>query len=148
MQDTRDVFVSPESRVAPVICYESVYGEYCGGYIKNGAEIIFIMTNDGWWDETPGHIQHLKLGALRAIEHRRPIARSANSGVSCFINARGDILQPTAYGEAAAISGTVAPGTEITVYTTWGDMIARVAVFLAVLLLALTVTRSVVPSKN
>jgi apolipoprotein N-acyltransferase len=148
MQERRDVFISPESRIAPVICYESVYGEYCGGYIKNGAEIIFIMTNDGWWDETPGHIQHLKLGALRAIEHRRPIARSANSGISCFINARGDILQPTAYGEAAAISGTVAPGTEITVYTTWGDMIARVAVFLAVLLLALTVTRSVVPSKN
>jgi apolipoprotein N-acyltransferase len=147
-QGTRDVFVSPEGAVAPVICYESVYGEYVGGYIHNGADLIFIMTNDGWWDETPGHIQHLKLGALRAIEHRRPIARSANTGISCFITARGEILQPTKYGEAVAIRGTVAPAKEITVYTRWGDIIARVSVILAVLLLALTVTRTLVPLKD
>jgi apolipoprotein N-acyltransferase len=90
----------------------------------------------------------LKLGALRAIEHRRPIARSANTGISCFITARGEILQPTKYGEAVAIRGTLAPGKQITVYTRWGDIIARVSVILAVLLLALTVTRTLVPLKD
>jgi apolipoprotein N-acyltransferase len=143
-QETRDVFHSEVADVAPVICYESVYGEYVGGYVRNGADIIFIVTNDGWWDNTPGHVQHLKIGALRAIEHRRPIARSANTGISCFINIRGEITQPTKYEETVAIRGNVGTRDGFTFYTRWGDMIARIAVFLAVLILALTITRSVV----
>ena len=89
--------------MAPVICYESVYGEYSTGYIKKGAQAIFIMTNDGWWDNTAGHRQHLYFASLRAIEARRAIARSANTGISAFVNQRGDILQPTRYDEPIAI---------------------------------------------
>ncbi len=147
MQKSRDVFRSPIANVAPVICYESVYGEYVSGYIRNGADIIFIVTNDGWWDKSPGHVQHLKIGALRAIEHRRPIARSANTGTSCFINIRGDILQPTRYEETIAITGRVAPGTGITFYTRWGDIIARIAVLLALLILAHSITKSIMKRK-
>ncbi len=147
-QPTRTVFHTSCGNVAPVICYESVYGDYVGGYIRNGADMIFIMTNDGWWDKTPGHVQHLLFGALRAIEHRVPIARSANTGTSCFVNARGDILQPTKYGETTAIRAMLAPAESLTFYTRWGDIIARVAVFMAVLMLALTVTRSFVPGKG
>ena len=66
--------------VAPVICYESIFGEYVGEYIRNGAALIFIITNDGWWRDTPGYKQHLIYGGLRAIETRRSIARSANFG--------------------------------------------------------------------
>ena len=146
-QESRVVFHSDAGDVAPVICYESVYGEYVGEYIRKGAGIIFIVTNDGWWDRTPGHIQHLKFGALRAVEHRRPIARSANTGISCFINQRGDILQPTRYRETVAIRGKLDPGKTLTFYTQWGDIIARVAIFLAVLFIALTITRSIVPEK-
>jgi len=61
--------------VAPVICYESIYGEYCTEYIHDGAHAIFILTNDGWWDDSPGFRQHLKFASLRAIETRRSIAR-------------------------------------------------------------------------
>ncbi len=130
-QKTRDVFSGGALKVAPVICYESIYGAYTGGYVRNGATALFIVTNDGWWDDTPGHIQHLKLGTLRAIEHRRPIARSANTGISCFIDIKGKILQPTAYGETTAIKGQLIPETRITLYTRWGDLIAKCSVFLA-----------------
>jgi apolipoprotein N-acyltransferase len=148
MQEDREVFHSPKASVAPVICYESVYGEYVSGYIHNGADIIFIVTNDGWWDDSPGHVQHLKIGALRAIEQRRPIARSANTGISCFINIRGDILQPTKYEEATAIAGKVAPGTGFTFYTRWGDIIARIAALLALLILAHVITKSIVKKRR
>jgi len=49
-QKERSVFVSPQDglKVAPVICWESIFGEYVTGYIKNGASIIVIITNDGW----------------------------------------------------------------------------------------------------
>lgn len=129
-QKTRDVFSGGSLSVAPVICYESIYGDYTGGYVRNGANALFIVTNDGWWDNTPGHIQHLKLGTLRAIEHRRPIARSANTGISCFIDIQGNILQPTQYGEATFVKGSMIPETRLTFYTRWGDLVAKLAVLL------------------
>lgn len=147
-QKERTVFSSGSASVAPVICYESIYGAFVGGYVKKGADMLFIITNDGWWDNTPGHIQHLKLGAMLAIEHRRPIARSANSGISCFVNERGDILQATGYEETAGIKRKLKPGKTITFYTRWGDMIARLSLFLSLMLIALFITRSLMPKDS
>ena len=133
-QEERSVFKGPIN-VAPVICYESVYGDYVGGYVRNGANALFIVTNDGWWDDTPGHIQHLKIGALRAIEHRRPIARSANTGTSCFIDIKGRIHQPTDYGVTGAVRGEIIPESRFTFYTLYGDIIAIVCVIMAIIFL-------------
>ncbi|HEY3387011.1 MAG TPA: apolipoprotein N-acyltransferase [Saprospiraceae bacterium] len=137
-QAERSVFTGGPLAVAPIICYESIYGDYTGGYVRKGATAFFIVTNDGWWDLTPGHIQHLKIGAMRAIEHRRPIARSANTGTSCFINIKGQIRQPTKYRETTAIKGQVIPETRITFYTKWGDLVAKFAVltFIALFLVS------------
>lgn len=130
-QPDRAVFSAQKYSIAPVICYESIFGEYCTEYVKNGANAIFIMTNDGWWDETPGHIQHLKFGTLRAIETRRDIARSANSGISCFVDQQGRIRQVTKYDEPTAIRGNIRMNDEITFYTQWGDVIGRLALFVS-----------------
>ena len=135
VQPQRAVFASRSGKVGPLICYESVYGEYVTEYVKRGAEALFVVTNDGWWDETAGHIQHLGFSRLRAIETRRDIARSANTGISCFVSQRGEVLQPTAYGEAKAIRGTIRLSTEKTIYVQYGDMLARILSFVAVALL-------------
>ncbi|MFQ5632695.1 MAG: apolipoprotein N-acyltransferase [bacterium] len=128
-QKRRDVFVSQQGfGIAPVICYESVFGEYVSEYIKNGANAIFIITNDGWWGKTPGHLQHLRYASMRAIETRRSIARSANTGISCFINQRGDILQATKYDEQIAIRGKIAMNNVQTFYTHCGDLLGKGAV--------------------
>src|SRR5690606_15737264 len=71
---------------APVICYESIWGDYVADYIRKGAQFIAIVTNDGWWGNTSGKDQHLLYAKLRAIENRRWVARSANTGISGFIN--------------------------------------------------------------
>jgi apolipoprotein N-acyltransferase len=134
-QKERSVLSSDRGSIAPVICYESVFGEYVTEYIRKGGQVIFIMTNDGWWDNTAGHRQHLHFARLRAIETRKSIARSANTGISAFINQRGDIQQPTRYDEAAAIRQEVLFNEQITFYTQWGDLIARAALFTAILLL-------------
>lgn len=140
-QPRRSVFVSKWGKVAPVICYESVFGDYHADYVRAGAEATFIMTNDGWWDNTPGHKQHLMYACLRAIETRRAIARSANTGISCFINQRGDIMQPTRYGEKAAIRGTIHFNDSITFYVRWGDLIGRIGVFTTFILLLNTAVK-------
>ncbi|HZG00423.1 MAG TPA: apolipoprotein N-acyltransferase, partial [Chitinophagales bacterium] len=129
-QDHRSVFYSPDDStgIAPVICYESVYGEYCNEYVQRGAEMIFIITNDGWWGNSPGHVQHLYYGTLRAIETRRPIARSANTGISCFIDIKGDIYQAQAYETGASIKSFLQPMRGLTFYVRFGDYIGRMAI--------------------
>lgn len=140
VQEERGVFTSTDNeRIAPVICYESIFGEFVSDYIKNGAQSIFIITNDGWWEDTDGYKQHLSYASLRAIETRRDIARSANTGVSCFIDQRGIISQPTNYWEQATIRAQILFNDKMTFYTIHGDYIARIAVFVGTIFLLLTI---------
>ena len=127
MQSERSVFHNGQIAIAPVICYESIYGDYCGGYVRNGANAIFVMTNDGWWDDTPGYKQHLAFSRLRAIELHREVVRSANTGSSCFIDCKGNVRQATKYGTEAAIKGNVSLYSDITFYARYGDYIGLIA---------------------
>lgn len=131
----RSVFVSGKKN-APVgvaICYESIYGEYCTEYIQKGAQALFIITNDGWWGNTPGYRQHFSYARLRAIELRRSIARSANTGISGFINQRGDVLSRTGWDERVSQTGTINLNDKVTLYTKYGDMIGRISCYTFIL---------------
>jgi len=127
--------------VAPVICYESVYGEFVAGFIRNGANLIFVITNDGWWGNTPGHRQHFYFSVLRAIETRRSIARSANTGISAFIDQRGDVFQATPYWEPAVIRQTLITNDEMTFYVRFGDYLGRISTFASVIFLLYALVR-------
>lgn len=129
-QPYRTAFASNSGKVGPIICYESSFGEFVSEYVKWGAQALFVLTNDGWWDNTPGHIQHMHFSSIRAIETRRPVVRSANTGISAFVNSRGDILRRTQYDEAIAIRDTIYLQNDITFYVRYGDLIARIAAFL------------------
>ena len=132
-QKKRGVFeLTNGDHVGPVICYESVYGDYVTGYVNNGADFLAIITNDAWWGNTQGHKQHLSYAKLRAVENRRAIARSANTGVSAFINEKGEIVASLGYEKQGALRGTVSLNDRITFYTRFGDYIARISIFLAV----------------
>lgn len=132
-QKERSVFIAPDKpsmSAAPIICYESIYGEFVTEYVQKGATVLFIITNDGWWGNTAGHRQHFQYARLRAIETRRSIARSANTGISGFINQRGDVIQQTPYDVEAAISETINANSDLTFYTKYGDYLGRGAVIL------------------
>ena len=121
--------------MGPIICYESIYGEFVSGYVNEGAGLLFIITNDGWWGNTPGYRQHFQYARLRAIENRRSIARSANTGISGFINQRGDVLKQTPYWEDAAITETLNANSSLTFYAKNGDYLGRLSAFTGILLL-------------
>jgi apolipoprotein N-acyltransferase len=127
------------------ICYESVFGEFFGRFVKNGADVMFIITNDGWWGNTPGHRQHNAFASLRAIETRRDIARSANTGITCFINQRGDILQPLPYWVPGAIKGTIRTNDKITFFVKHGDYFGKMALFLSILFLIIRISYAILP---
>lgn len=120
---------------APIICYESIYGEYISTYVQKGANILTIITNDGWWGNTPGHIQHLNYARLRAIETRKWVVRSANTGISAVINEAGDILETQPWNKAAFIKANVSPQEGETFYVKYGDVLSKIASGLGLLFL-------------
>lgn len=130
-------------RIAPMICYESVFGGYVADFVREGANVIFVITNDGWWGNTPGHRQHFEMSKLRAIENRRDIARSANTGISGFINQKGDVVEQTNYWEPTALRDNVRINDEMTFYSKHGDYLYRAASFVAVMILCFTFVISI-----
>jgi apolipoprotein N-acyltransferase len=121
--------------IAPAICYESIYGEYMSRYIANGANIIAVITNDGWWGNTPGHKHHQLYAKLRAIETRKWVIRSANTGISCFIDPSGNVYETQPWGKEAAIQMNVPANNTKTFFVSAGDIISKAAITLAILLL-------------
>ena len=116
----------------PVICYESIWGGYVASSVKKGAQFIAIITNDGWWENTPGKDQHLDYAKLRAIENRRWVCRSANTGISAFINERGDVVQHTKWWVRTALKQDINLNSDLTFYTLHGDYIAILGSALAI----------------
>lgn len=130
--------VSSDGEAVPLgcaVCYESVYGEYCTGYVRKGARMLSVITNDAWWGDTPGYRQHLSYSCLRAIELRRDIARCANTGISAFIDQRGDILSESEWWARTSMKGSVNLSDRQTFFVRYGDIAGRACSFGAVLLL-------------
>jgi apolipoprotein N-acyltransferase len=137
-QEHRSVFKyapQPNIAAAPVICYESIYGEYVSDYVRGGASLIFVITNDGWWSDSPGYKQHLQYAKLRAIETRRSIARSANTGISGFINQKGEITDRSEWWVEASLRQTILANNEMTFYTRNGEYIGNSMLWLSLLLI-------------
>lgn len=136
-QKERICFVHPVTKqsIAPIICYESVFGNYVADYVRKGASALFIITNDGWWKNTGGYNHHLSYASLRAIETRRPVARAANTGVSCIIDIRGKRIQETEWWTEAVLTGNIGSGTVITPYVRYGDYLMKIATVTSILIL-------------
>jgi len=141
-QENRTPLVGERAKVAPVICYESVFGEYFTDYIREGAQAIFVMTNDGWWDNTAGHKQHLWYSSVRAIETRRAVVRSANVGACAFIDQRGKIISRTRYDRAGYLRGELLLNDAVTPYVRFGDVVSRIALLMAGMVLLSNLARS------
>lgn len=110
-----------------MICYESIYGDFSRTAVSDGAEFMTVMTNDGWWGDTPGYHQHFRYAALRAIEYRRDIVHAANTGISGIINQRGDVVVSTPWWVKTSFNAKVNCNKKITPFVKRGDLTGRVA---------------------
>ncbi|MFI3328146.1 MAG: apolipoprotein N-acyltransferase [Rikenellaceae bacterium] len=131
--ESGDIFLVDSVKVGAAVCYEALYGDFYGEFARNGAELMTIISNDGWWGDTPGHRLLYSISSLRAIEHRRAIGRSANTGISGFIDERGVSLESMGWDERGVLICDLPLNSKQTFYTMNGDYIARVSVLLAIL---------------
>jgi apolipoprotein N-acyltransferase len=127
-------------RIAPIICYESVFGKYVTDYVKRGANMLFIITNDGWWKGTNGYQQHFSYAFLRAIETRRPVARAGNTGISALIDIKGKVIVKTEWWTQETLKGLITPETRITPYVKYGDWILKLGVISALIVLLIVIS--------
>lgn len=133
---------------APVICYESIWGAYVAEYSKKGAQFIAIVTNDGWWGNTSGKDQHFDYARLRAVENRKWVARSANTGISGFINQRGEIVQKTEWWVPTALTQEINLNEDLTFYVENGDWIVKISLFFGGLFILFTFLKPFLGKKS
>lgn len=116
-------FYYRQYQVAPLICYESIYGDYVSDFVRKGAQMLFLVTNDGWWRDTKGYKQHAAYGRLRAIEFRKYIYRSANTGISYVADLRGKCIKSLDWDEEDAFKYPVYSNEKITFYARHPDLV-------------------------
>jgi apolipoprotein N-acyltransferase len=142
-EDQIPFFTKDSIGISPAICYESIYGDVNAEFVENGAQILGIITNDGWWADSPGYKQHVSYARLRAIESRKWVARSANTGISCFIDPCGHVMEQSNWWVESVLKMTVYPNDIMTFYSKYGDYLGRIAAFLSVLMLLYTMVRKI-----
>lgn len=132
---------SPGERIAPLaapfgklgvlICFEGIFPEISREYVRNGAVLLVNITNDAWFGDSSAPYQHLSMTVFRAVENRVPLVRSANTGVTAFIDSRGHINGMTRLFREALLGGTVRLGSGLSFYTRHGDLFAWLCSLLA-----------------
>jgi apolipoprotein N-acyltransferase len=128
---------SANVKLSTAICYEIIFPDLIRKFVNRGATVITTITNDAWFGRTAAPYQHFSMAVLRAVENRVPVARAANTGVSGFIDAKGNILDSSAIFTKAHLTRTLAPGGVKTFYTRYGDVFSYLCLIASLYLLAI-----------
>ena len=129
-------------QVGVQICYEIIFPRLSRAMAKNNASLLINITNDAWFGKTSGPYQHFSMTVFRAVENRRALVRSANTGISGFIDPAGRVLASTSLLQDAALVQSV-PFMKIkTVYTRIGDLFAQLCFALALIVVLLEISKS------
>jgi apolipoprotein N-acyltransferase len=122
-----------------MICFESHFGEMGREYVRNGADVLIEMTNDGYLGPTPVLKQHLANAVLRAVETNRPVLRVTNVGITAYINENGEVLDPAeSYKEDSRVWPVVKSDGSQTFYVKYGDWLAWLCSIVTLVSLALS----------
>lgn len=119
-----DPIVTGQGRIGPLICYEDVFPEIARKLTANGAQVLVNLTNDAWYGVSSAPFQHVALSVFRAVENRRSVVRSTNTGVSAIIAPSGKLVMESDIFEDALMVGPVVLDDRLTLYTRLGDWFA------------------------
>ncbi|MCX8045181.1 MAG: apolipoprotein N-acyltransferase [Desulfobacterota bacterium] len=125
----------PGCRLGTVICYEIIFPDLVRRFAAAGAHAIVNITNDAWFGATSAPVQHVAIAVFRAVENRRWIARCANTGITAFISPQGRVVSQTDIFTERVVSGVIYCHTGLTIYTRYGDIMAKACCIAAVCLL-------------
>lgn len=131
-----DLLPLGDAKAGVMICFESHFGQLSREYVRNGADVLIEMTNDGYLGPTPVLRQHLANAVFRAVETNRPVLRVTNVGITAYINEKGEVLDPaTPYQEDTRIWSVSKSDGSQTFYVKYGDWFAWLCSIVTVMLL-------------
>lgn len=128
----KDSLADSEVKVATVICFDSVFPQIVRQFVKHGARILTIITNDAWFGNTSGPYQHAQYAVLRAVENRVSIARSANTGISMFIDPTGRKHEVVGLEKQAEIIYDLPVTQRLTFYTRYGGWLGTLCLVISI----------------
>ncbi len=143
---TPTVFSLPFGTFGVLICYEGVFPDFARRFVHNGATLLINVTNDAWFGETSAPYQHLAMEAMRAVENRVPLVRSANTGISAIVNIDGQIQAQTDLLETTFIAEQLAWPQVTSVYTQYGDWFVTLCVVSVLVMLGYSWVTAYMPS--
>jgi apolipoprotein N-acyltransferase len=137
-----------QHRLGTFICYESVFPTEVREFVKQGADLLVNISNDGYFGHTAAREQHLKIVRMRAVENRRWLLRATNDGITAVIDPAGRITERLPpYQEAVGKFG-YSYVSEVTAYTTYGDWFAWGCLLLGLAVLPFTQLPHYTPRKK
>lgn len=120
-----DLLPLGDAKAGVMICFESHFGQLSREYVRNGADAIIEMTNDGYLGPTPVLRQHLANAVFRAVETNRPVIRVTNVGITAYIDERGNVHDPLpSYTEGTRVWTVEKSDGSRTFYVKYGDWFA------------------------
>lgn len=123
-----------EARIGVLICFESIFPDIGRAWVQNGANVLVNLTNDAWYGKSSAPDHSMAMSVFRAVETRRSVVRSANTGISGFIDPRGQVEQPSAIFTEWAHAEEVVLLDGETVFVRWGHYFAPLCLFLGLLI--------------
>ncbi len=129
---------------ATVICYELIFPSLVRTFFQKGGDFLVTITNDAWFGNTIGPIQHFYTAVFRAVENRKPVIRAANTGISGIINSNGEVIKKSNLFTRESLSSKIRMEDRITFYTKYGDMF----VYLCLLMIAVILVNLMFHSKS
>ncbi|MDD2337445.1 MAG: apolipoprotein N-acyltransferase [Geobacteraceae bacterium] len=123
-----------KGKVGILVCFEGIFPELSRRYVRDGAQLLVNITNDGWYGRSSAPYQHLSMAVFRAVENSVPLVRAANTGISAIIDKKGNISHTTPLFKEAFVTGEVILGKRGTIYTRIGDVFAFLCLGVSILI--------------
>ena len=124
--------LNDSTKIGGVICIESIYPDFVSEFVKKGAELLAVVTNDSWYGYSSGPFQHKEISVLRAVENRRSVLRAANGGISCIIDPTGKTAAATGLFTKEILVGEAGIYDKLTFYTSYPFIIPLLVTIISV----------------
>jgi apolipoprotein N-acyltransferase len=131
-----------KGKIGVLVCFEGIFPDLSRRYVREGAQLLVNITNDGWYGRSSAPYQHLSMAVLRAVENGVPLVRAANTGISAIIDKKGEISYTTALFKECFLTGEVLLGQGGTFYTRVGDVFALVSLGVSIIITLLGFRKS------
>ena len=137
-------------RFGTQICFENIYGNYCREFVSRGAQFMVNTSNEGWFKDSAEFDQMMAMSLFRAVETRRSLFRSTNTGISCLIDPLGTLpaeeTKIARNGHDREVEGLLSVEVplcaERTLFTAVGDLLPRLLLFAQFAILLYSILRS------